>query len=95
MEPLEFDFMRERRRGFLDLDIPKYSRLPRPLTKIQMLKREVRSLDHRSREIFAGWLLWYDATAWERRFKREMRSETCKDKSGKNLTTHKSEPEDR
>ena len=76
MEPLEFYFLRERRRGFLDLDIPEYSRLPRPRTKIQMLKREVRGLEPGSREKFASRFLWYDAASWEPQLRREKRAGT-------------------
>ena len=73
MESLEFDFMREPVRGFLDLEIPKNSRLPRAVSKLQSLKREVRSLDPHTRETFASWLLSYDATAWERQLRRDER----------------------
>jgi hypothetical protein len=68
--------MRAPRRALLDLEPHKYLRLPRPLRKVQKLKREVRSLDPHSREIFASWFLWYDATAWERRLRRDQ-SEAC------------------
>ena len=74
MESLEFDFMRERRRGFLDIEIPKYSRLPRPLSTIQLLKREVRKLDPLALAVFTGWIYMYDSTSWERELRRERRA---------------------
>ncbi|MFI5348895.1 MAG: hypothetical protein ACHQ2Z_05080 [Elusimicrobiota bacterium] len=73
MEPLEFDFMRETVHGFLDLEIPKNIRAERPMSKLQMLKREVRKLDPYSREIFTNWLLEFDLEARERQFRREER----------------------
>lgn len=73
MESLEFEFVRDRKLGFLDLQLPAASR-PRPLTKIQMLKREVRRLDPVSLAVFSSWVYWYDSTAWERRIRRKERS---------------------
>ena len=67
MEPLEFEFVRDRRLGFLDLQLPDGVRPPRPMSKIQMLKREVRRLDPVSLAVFSSWIYWYDSTAWERR----------------------------
>ena len=74
MEPLEFDFMRELRRGFLDLELSRHSRRARRMTAIQMLKRAVRGLDEHSLAVFSSWIYWYDSTAWERRLRREGRS---------------------
>ena len=77
MEPLEFEFVRDERLGFLDLVPPAVPRRrPRPMSRIQMLKREVRRLDTRSLAAFSSWIYWYDSTAWERRLRRKVRQLT-------------------
>jgi len=73
MEPLEFEFVRDRKLGFLDLQLPASSQR-RPLCKIQMLKREVRRLDPVSLAVFSSWIYWHDSTAWERRIQRKERA---------------------
>jgi hypothetical protein len=65
--------MREPQRGFLDLEIPKNSRYTRNMTKVQLLKWEIRGLDQRSLGVFRSWFLQYDATAWERQLRRDAR----------------------
>jgi len=74
MEPLEFEFVRDRKLGFLDLQLPGPSRRSRPMSAIQMLKREVRRLDPVSLAVFSSWIYWYDSTAWERRIRRKERA---------------------
>jgi hypothetical protein len=74
MEPLEFEFVRDHRLGFLDLQLPAHPRRLRPLSRIQMLKREVRRLDPVSLAVFSSWIYWYDSTAWERRIRRKERA---------------------
>ena len=75
MEPLEFEFVHDARLGFLDLQPPGIPRRrPRPMSRSQMLKREVRRLDTRSLAVFSSWIYWYDSTAWERRIRRKERA---------------------
>lgn len=78
MEPLEFEFVRDRRLGFLDLQLPAAPGRPRPMSKVQMLKREVRRLDPVSLAVFSSWIYWYDSTAWERRIRRKERAALLK-----------------
>lgn len=54
MESLEF--MRDARRGFLDLELPKHARLRRPLSRLAALKREVRRLNPASFADFCSWI---------------------------------------
>lgn len=74
MEHPEFDFVRDRRLGFLDLQLPAGTGRPRPESKIQMLKREVRRLDPVTLAVFTSWIYWYDSTAWEREVRRKGRA---------------------
>lgn len=74
MEPLEFEFVRDRKLGFLDLQLPAHYRRPRQMSTVQMLKREVRRLDPVSLAVFSSWIYWYDSTAWERRIRRKERA---------------------
>ena len=66
--------MREPVRGFLDLELPKHARRPRPLSRLAALKREVRRLDPVSFGDFCGWVYQYDLNSWERRHPREARA---------------------
>lgn len=83
MEPLEFEFVRDRRLGFLDLELPARQSRSRPMSRIQMLKREVRRLDPISLSVFTGWIYWYDSTAWERRLRRKERAALLKKQCSK------------
>ena len=74
MEPLEFDFMREPARGFLDLELPEHARPPRRLSRLSALKREVRRLDPAALADFCCWVYQYDLDSWERRHRREARA---------------------
>lgn len=74
MESLEFGFMREAVRGFLDLELPKHARPRRPLSRLSALKRDVRRLDPVSLADFCSWVYQYGRTAWKRRPRREARA---------------------
>lgn len=74
MEHPEFEFVRDRRLGFLDLQLPARTGRLRPESKIQMLKREVRRLDPVSLAVFTSWIYLYDTTAWERAIRRKDRA---------------------
>jgi hypothetical protein len=88
MEPLEFDFMRGPRRGFLDLQVPKASGYTSTMTKVQLLAREIRKLDHRALGVFRNWFLHYDAGARDRQIGRDARSVKLKRFSDEVLRGH-------
>ena len=83
METLEFEFVRDRRLGFLDLQLPARQSRSRPVSRIQMLKREVRRLDPISLAAFSSWIYWYDSSAWERELRRKERAALIENQSSK------------
>ena len=83
METIEFEFVRDGRLGFLDLEPPAVPRRSRPMSKIQILKCEVRRLDPDSLAVFSSWIYWYDSTAWERRLRRKERAALIENRSAK------------
>jgi hypothetical protein len=90
MEPLEFDFMRETVRGFLDPEIPMSPRYTKAMSKIQSLKREIRKLDERSLGAFRSWFLEYDLEEHDPRIQRDSRSGKLKKPSDEALSEPRS-----
>ncbi len=66
------------------------AKLKTPMTKVQLLEREIKKLDRSSLEAFRNWFQHYDSDAWDLQIRRDARAGKLEKLSQEALAEHKS-----
>ena len=59
------------------------------MTKVQLLEREVKKLDHASLTAFRRWFRQYDSAVWDRQIERDARAGKLKRLAASALSSHR------